>query len=203
MIRKAIRLTLEAPENEAYRHLADELLSIYRDAKKLSADGRYAEAGRKAKVAELDDRVLETCGGGWTGTSVGIQGHQGDYHRLCNELIRLMIDGELFVFVIDSQVAGTNSASERQLRSSALARRTGRTNKTPSGARRQSIISSVIESIGKQLPKFNLASVIDEVRRWTAVGQSCFEEKLASLRTAQPRIAKKGILDKLIINADN
>lgn len=203
LIRKAIKLTLEDPSNEDYRALADELLSIYRDAKKLSLDKRYSEEGRKAKAAELDDRVLEACGPGWTGESVGIKGPVGDYHRLCNELMGLMVERELFVFVMDPDVAGTNNASERQLRSSALARRTGRTSKTRRGGKRQSILVSVIESIGKQLKDFNLASVIDEVKRWTAVGQSCFEKKLNSLRKAQPLPSKKGILDKLILKADN
>lgn len=202
LIRKAIKLTLEDPSNEAYRSLADELLSIYRDAKKLSLDRRFGEKGRKAKVAELDDRVLEACSVGWTGEPVGIEGPAGDYHRLCNELMGLMVDRELFLFVMDLNVTGTNNASERQLRSSAMARRTGRTSKTPRGSKRQSILESVIESIGKQLKDFNLASVIDEVKRWTAVGQSCFEEKLNSLEKLQRKSSKKGILDKLILNAD-
>ena len=201
LIRKAIKLTLEDPSSEVYRSLADELLLIYRDAKKLSLDRRYSEAGRQLKVAELDDRVLEACcRGGWTRQSVGIEGPVGDYHRLCNELMGLMIDCELFVFVMDLNVAGTNNASERLLRSSAMARRTGRTSKTTWGGKRQSIISSVIESVGKQLKDFNLASVIDEVKRWTTVGQSCFEEQLKLLKAAQP---KKGILDRLILNPDN
>jgi len=203
LIRKAIKLTLEDPASKAYRALTDELLSIYRDAKKLSSDGRYREEGRKAKVAELDDRVLEACAGGWTAESVGLEGPVGDYHRLCNELMKLMLDQELFVFVVEPEVSGTNNASERQLRGSAMSRRTGRTSKTPSGARRQSILSSVLESIGKQLKVFNLAGVIDEVRRWTAVGQSCFEEQLNSLpdRPSNEH-SRKGILEKLILKPD-
>ncbi len=40
LIRKAIKLTLQDPTNASYRALADELLSIYRDAKKLTQDKR-------------------------------------------------------------------------------------------------------------------------------------------------------------------
>ena len=106
--------------------------------------------------------------------------------------MRLIIDRELFVFVMDANATGTNNASERQLRSSAIARRTGRTSKTPAGAQRQSIFGSVIESIGKHVKNFNLASVIDEVKRWTVIGQSCFEEKLNSLPASQRKSCKKG-----------
>ena len=38
LLRKAIKLTLEDPENSEYRQLDDRLLLIYRDAKKAAAD---------------------------------------------------------------------------------------------------------------------------------------------------------------------
>ena len=200
LIRKAIKLTLEDPTNQLYRQLVDDLLLIYRDAKKTVADGRLSDAGRSRRVESFENRVVDACASGWTNESVGGEGNQDDYHRLCNEIMKLMIDRELFVFV-EQGVAGTNNASERQLRGDALARKTGRTSKTPSGARRQSIISSVLQSIGKQLETFQLRSVIDEVMRWTAVGQSCFEAMLdaapAEISTQAP-----GILDRIIINAD-
>ena len=62
----------------------------------------------------------------------------------------------LFTFVSNPAVAPTNNEAERTLRDPALARRVGRTNKTPRGARRQTIIKSVLESIRTQLPKFTL-----------------------------------------------
>ncbi len=98
-------------------------------------------------------------------------------------------------------MAGTNNASERQLRGDAIARKTGRTSKTPRGARRQSIISSVLQTIGKQLSEFRLRGVIDEIKRWTAVGQSCFESMHAELATDK-NLTKEGILERLIIDAD-
>jgi len=58
-----------------------------------------------------------------------------------------------------------NNASERELRVDATARRTGHTSKTPSGAKRRSIISSVLRSIGKQIPGFTLEQVIAEVKQ--------------------------------------
>jgi hypothetical protein len=202
LIRKAIKLTLEDPDNKSYRQLADDLLLIYRDAKKLAADGRFSDAGRKQRIKDLEDRVADACLPGWTNEKVGGEGHENDYLRLCNEVMRLMIEQELFVFVVRDHVEGTNNASERQLRSDAMARKTGRTSKTPNGARRQSIISSVLQSIGKQLKEFRLQGVIDEIKRWTAVGQSCFEEMRQELEPdkASP---KEGILNKVISSQEH
>ena len=82
----------------------------------------------------------------------------------------------------DSQpVAGTNNEAERTLRDPAEARKTGRTNKTLVGARRQTIIVSVLESLRLYLPTFTLASVIAEIQRWSTTGRSCFEELLEKL----------------------
>jgi hypothetical protein len=138
LIRKAIKLTLQDPENEHYRKLADNLLLIYRDAKKAAVDGRLGDDGRERRVTELYDRVVDACGLGWTNETVGGESVRDDYHRLCNEIMKLMIDRELFVFVELPGVVGTNNSSERQLRGDALARKTGRTSKTPRGAQRQS-----------------------------------------------------------------
>ena len=114
-----------------------------------------------------------------------------------------MVEQELFVFVVEPEVSGTNNASERQLRSAALDRRTGRTSKTPSGVKRQSVLSSVFQSIGKQLKQFNLAGVTDEVKRWTAVGQSCFEGQLNALPDQKNKTrSTKRVLDQLSLNAD-
>ncbi len=201
LIRKAIKLTLQDTENQHYRRMADELLAIYRDAKKLAADQRFSDAGRQQRVTEMDDRVVDACLPGWTNENVGGKEHEDDYLRLCNEVMKLMINQELFVFVLRDEVAGTNNASERQLRGDAIARKTGRTSKTPRGARRQSIISSVLQSIGKQLGEFRLQGVIDEIKRWTVVGQSCFEA-MCSEFVHDKKLDPEGILDRIIINAD-
>jgi transposase len=58
LLRKAIKLTLECPDDADYRHLADELLEIYRAACRVQRDGRLSPAGRARKVEDLKDRVL-------------------------------------------------------------------------------------------------------------------------------------------------
>ena len=112
------------------------------------------------------------------------EGPQDDYRLLCNELMRLMLAQQLFTFVTAAPVekpngemmavSGTNNESERTLRSPAQARDTGRTNKTPTGARRQTVIVSVLQSLRQYLSTFTLSSVIKEVAQWLKAGRSCF-----------------------------
>lgn len=198
LIRKAIKLTLTSPDEPRFRELADELLAIYREAKRISVDGRYRAETKKSKVADLDDRVLDLCSARWCDEDTDCEGDADDYRKLCNELMRLMLSEELFVFVYRDGVDGNNNASERELRDDALARKTGRTSKTPSGAKRRSVISSVLRSIGKQVSHFTLEQVISEVKQWMIRGKSCFQEQAAKATCK----LESGILDRLILQAD-
>ena len=207
LIRKAIKLTLQSRENEVYRTFADGLLEIYRKAKKAASDGRLGDQGRKKRVEDLKEAVYRLCRDRWLDDSTDGDTTEEDYRRLCNEIINLHINDELFTFVLNDGVDGNNNAAERQLRGDALARETDRTNKTPNGAKRQSIISSVIQSIGKQLETFTLEAVIAEVQRWEQCGRSCFEELINKLGLNSPsRKARsdpnKSLLDQLILEAD-
>ena len=133
------------------------------------------------------------------------EGPENDYRLLVNEVMRLMLDKQLFTFVTaepatqpngaSQPVAGTNNEAERTLRNPAEARKTGRTNKTPVGARRQTIIVSVLESLRLYLPTFTLASVIAEIDRWWQAGQSCFTKLLRKLKLKAPA---QSILDELL-----
>ncbi|HTT83819.1 MAG TPA: hypothetical protein VMF67_10090 [Rhizomicrobium sp.] len=132
-------------------------------------------------------------------------GPENDYRLLVNEVMRLMLDRELFTLVmaepaaqpngVSQPVAGTNNEAERTLRGAAEARKTGRTSKTLVGARRQTIIVSVVESPRLYLPQFTLASVIEEINRWWQVGQSCFTKLLKQMKP-QPRA--ESILDNVM-----
>jgi len=140
----------------------------------------------------------------WAAERPPSEGPANDYRLLCNELMRLMLARELFTFVTAPAVetprgevvpvSGTNNEAERALRSSAEARKTGRTSKTLRGARRRTVVLSVLESLRVFLPNFTLCSVIDEILRWTKTGQSCFAESLNTLRLA-PR--SPSLLDRL------
>lgn len=204
LLRKAIKLTLQAPENPVYREFADSLLAVYRRAKRLKTDRRYSAAGREQAVAKLDDELLSLCAGRWFDESRDMEGVAGDYRRLVAEIMRLMLARELFVFVTTDGVAGNNNASERELRDDAQRRRTGRTNKTPRGAKRQTIITSVLRSLGRRLKPFRLSTVIAEIVRWCERGRSCFHEEAKSAGLVGPPRdpTVPPLVDRLILNAD-
>jgi transposase len=205
LLRKAIKLTLLEPANEEYRRLTDRLLEIYRTAGRVQRDRRLSAAGRAQKVADLDDEILELCLPMWGAQLPPLEGPADDYRLLCNELMRLMLAQQLFTFVTAppvvtpagaiTPVAGTNNESERTLRSAAEARKTGRTNKTIPGARRQTIIVSVMESLRCYLPTFTLATVIHEIERWLVMGQSCFATWLARIELTRPAAS---LLDRVL-----
>ena len=205
LLRKAIKLTLLEPTNAEYRDFTDRLLEIYRAACRVQADGRLSDAGRARKATALDDEIFDLCGATWLAELPKSEGPADDYRLLCNELVRLMIARQLFTFVTaapvttpsgeTTPVAGTNNEAERTLRGPALARKTGRTNKTSRGARRQTIVVSVLESLRQHLSQFTLSSVIREVLAWSDAGQSCFARLLAQLRLTTPA---PSILDRLL-----
>ncbi len=205
LLRKAIKLTLQCPDNAEYRGLADGLLDLYRRACRVQCDGRLSDAGRARKVRVLEDEILELCGPVWFAELPPLEGPEDDYRLLCNEVMRLMLAEQLFTFVTAAavetpcgetrSVPGTNNEAERSLRNPAMARRTGRTNKTPRGARRQTVLSSVLESLRQYLASFTLSSVVEEVARWATNGRSCFAELLEKLNLSSP---DKSILDILL-----
>jgi len=169
-------------------------------------DGRLSAAGRTKKVAELDDALLELCAPVWVLALPPLEeSPENNYRLLVNEVMRLMLDNQLFTFVTASPapqpnqqskpVSGTNNEAERTLRGSAEARKTGRTNKTAVGTRRRTIIVSVLESLRLYLPTFTLASIIAEIDHWRQAGQSCFTQLLKKMKLA---CTAESILDKVM-----
>ena len=209
LLRKAIKLTLQCPGNSEYRHLADELLDVYRTAVRVQHDGRLSDAGRARKVDalenRLENRIVELCGPTWFAELPPEEGPEDAYRLLCNELIRLLREAQLFTFVTapaietplgeTKPVPGTNNTAEQGLRNPAMARATGRTDKAVAGTRRRTVVTSVLESLRQYLPSFSLAMVVAEVTRWTVCGRSCFEDLLRKLNLRYP---DKSILDTLL-----
>jgi transposase len=205
LLRKAIKLTLQDRENEAYRAFTDRLLEIYREACRVQRDQRLSDAGRAQKVKILDDEILDLCGAMWTADLPPLEGHEKDYFLLVHEVMRLMLNQQLFTFVTAKPVElpdgttkpvdGTNNEAERTLRGAAQARVTGRTNKTINGARRQTILTSVLESLRLYLKTFTLASVLNELKRWWETGQSCFAKLLKKIKLTLP---DKPVIDRIL-----
>ena len=108
--------------------------------------------------------------------------HERDFANLIDELLRLLLDGELFTFVLVPGVDGTNNIAERIIRGSVQDRKAGRTNKTASGAQRRSVIVSVLESLRVNLETFNLTTVLQEVGRWMKEGISLFARQWEAMQ---------------------
>lgn len=204
LLRKAIKLTLQDPNNLEYRRFTDRLLAIYRAACRVQHDGRLSDAGRARKIVALDDELFDLCAPLWFADLPPLDGPDNDYRRLVNEVMRLALAQELFTFVTakpveqpngaTQPVGATNNDAERILRPPAEARKTGRTNKTVVGARRQTIVTSVLESLRLYLPTFTLASVLAEIHRWIENGRSCFTELLEKLKLPVP---EQSVLDQV------
>ena len=205
LLRKAIKLTLQDPDNAEYRAFTDRLLEIYREACRVQLDKRLSDEGRGRKVSALEDELLDLCWPMWVAELPPLEGLANDYRLLINEVVRLLLGDQLFTFVTaqpttqpngtTKPVDGTNNEAERTLRGAAQARLTGRTNKTLQGARRQTILTSVLESLRLYLPTFTLSSVLDELKRWWETGRSCFAELLEKLGHTP---LKKSIVDQLL-----
>ena len=211
LLRKAIKLTLMDPTNAEYRQFLDRLLEIYHAACRVRRDGRLGVEGRQKKVTALENEVFDLCIAMWAAELPPSQGLENDYRLLCNELMRLMLADQLFTFVTAEPVPqpnggmmavpGTNNESERTLRSPAEARNTRRTSKTPRGARRRTVITSVLESLRNHLATFTLSSVIEEVRRWYEGGRSCFArlaEELGLTIADSPSGGRSSVLDRVL-----
>ena len=69
------------------------------------------------------------------------------------------------------------------------------------GARRQTVIVSVLESLRQHLSSFTLSSVIEEIRRWSETGRSCFArwaEKLGLTGHGLPDDGRPSLLNRVI-----
>jgi hypothetical protein len=205
LLRKAIKLTLQDPNNAAYRTFTDRLLEIYREACRVQRDGRLSDAGRARKVLALDDEILDLCVANGFPDQPPSNGLEKDYRLLVDEVLRLLLRQELLTFVTAKPteqpngttklVDGTNNEAERTLRGAAQARLTGRTSKTIDGARRQTILTSVLQSLRLYLPTFTLSSVLAELKRWWATGRSCFAELVEKLELTPP---EQSVIDQII-----
>jgi hypothetical protein len=192
LLRKAIKLTLLDPGNADYRTFTDRLLAIYRAACRRPGDGLLGEAGRARKVVGFEDEIYSLCEPWWLAVGPPLAGLAHDFELLINEVMRLMLAQQLFTFVTaqaveqpngqTQPVASTNNEAERTLRGVAQARGTGRTSKTLRGARRQTIMTGVLESLRVYLAEYTIGSVLAEIKRWSAAGRSCFVELLGELR---------------------
>ena len=200
LLRKAIKLALQNPDVTEYAEFMDQLCGIYHDAKQLRDNVAASVVGeslneaseRKAVVAKLQARIQLLCGrrGEEIITSKAaakseppIEPTPSDVEIFIH-LQRELADNVdcLFVFVEHPEVEPTNNRSERNSRREAEIRKGARTSKTDRGAKRRSIIVTVLASLRTRISKLTLSNVLAEVVRWVDTGKSLFELELEAIR---------------------
>lgn len=182
LIRKAIKLALQHPDEKQYARFLDELFSIYQEAVRYQKDGRLS-IGRAQKALDLQEKIRSLCTRhGETIDENTMADHEATFIHLQNELVDNVAC--LFVFVEHPQVEPTNNRSERNVRCEAEIRKGGRTSKSKGGAKRRSIIMTVLMSLRTRFTKFTLNTLLTEVKQWTEQGVSIFERELAELKMA-------------------
>jgi len=182
LIRKAIKLALQNPDDKQYAKFLDELCDIYQEAVRCRKDRRLS-VGRAEKACELQEMIRSLCTRqGETIVKDVTDDHEATFIRLQNELVDNLAC--LFVFVEHPEVEPTNNRSEHNVRREAEIRKGGRTSKTPNGAKRRSVIMTVLASLRTRFEKFTLENLISEVQRWFKQGRSIFESELAELQKA-------------------
>jgi hypothetical protein len=182
LLRKAIKLTLLQPDRVRYRTFLDGLLAVYREAGRVAADQRLGDKGRQRRIDHLELKLCDLCGNRVADATPPADAAEREFLNLAYEIVRLMGDNELFTFVRVPQVPGTNNELERTLRNPARNRLTDQTSRSVRGARRRTILTSVLESLRTRLPVFDLRSIVTEVSTWLQSGRSCFARSVKTLK---------------------
>lgn len=187
-LRKSLELTLRNPENKEYRRFSAALFNVYYDAVRLSKDKRLT-VGREAKAEMLERRLRRLCrrhGETIVTEKLAAESRKRDPQSLISvtsdseaTMIRLQNQlyeksSNMFVFVRNPEVEPTNNRSERQARPEALARKASRTSKTDSGAKRRSIIMTVLASLDRRLKRFTLSEIVATVQESLHSGIALF-----------------------------
>ena len=149
LIREAIRPTLLFPENDEYQAFLDGLLAVFYRAKQVAADSGFSGAGRTAEISELENQLAAVCMVRCEERmNEPLNEDDHEFYNLVHEVVRLMADEELFTFVTHAEVDATNNEAERSLRGS----EDRSNNQTARGARRQTVLVSVFESLCRSSP---------------------------------------------------
>jgi transposase len=194
LIRKAIKLALMNPDEPEYAAFLDQLCSIYDDAKQLRENHRTnvtPDEQREEVVQQLQTRVEALCtrhdeevikpdDSDRPSTS----SHAETFILLQRELVGNL--DRVFVFVEQPEVEPTNNRSERNVSREAEIRKGARTSKTDAGAKRRSVIVTVLASLQTRIENFTLSRMLAEIAGWLSTGSSIFEQELQTIQANLP-----------------
>jgi len=198
LIRKAIKLALQNPNEPQYAEFLDGLCSIYDDAKQLRDDALTdaEDASRIAVVTQLQNRITSLCNRREETIITAKTAAKfkpaieptADHAATLILLQRELADNVdcLFVFVEYPEVEPTNNRSERNVRREAEIRKGARTSKTAQGAKRRGTIVTVLASLQTRISNFTLSNVLAEIDRWLESGSSLFQQELQALHLSLP-----------------
>jgi hypothetical protein len=179
-LRKAIKLMLMYPEKKQYHDFFKELYKIFVEAKEI----KEKSDKKTEEVKKLEERIKRLCIENERKLLKDTLKDEREFVNLQKNLTRNIKD--LFTFVIIKEVEPTNNNAEQGVRHVARARNNYQTSKTKKGAKRHSIIASVLFSLKQNLTEFNLATVTKEAIRWRTEGKSLFEQQLQQTIAASP-----------------
>jgi transposase len=183
VLRDAIKLTLLHPDNKEYQRFFERLHTIFRAAKQLK-QANLTNQQRNRKIAGLQRRVSHACPRYLERLSKDTPDDVRKFVNLQKRLIRYQ--ASLFTFMLHPDVEPTNNRAEQGLRKTARARNNYQTSKTDKGARRRSVITTVMTSLQQNLPAFSLDTMVEEVTNWRVAGTSLFDQQLATVRGSPP-----------------
>ena len=203
LIRKAIKLALQNPNEPQYAEFLDGLCSIYDDAKQLRDDALVQDtladaedASRKAVVTQLQNLITSLCNrrdetiitAKTAAKSEPAIEPTAEHVATFILLQRELADNVdcLFVFVEHPEVEPTNNRSERNVRREAEIRKGARTSKTARGAKRRGTIVTVLASLQTRISNFTLSNVLAEIDRWLESGSSLFQQELQAIHLPLP-----------------
>ncbi len=195
LIRKAIKLALQHPDEPEYMEFLDQLCLLYHDAKSCqNVDANQTAIDQTIK--QLQERITSLCSRR-DEKIITIKfaekqkpaieptvDHLATFINLQRELTKNL--EKLFVFVEHADVEPTNNLSERNVRREAEIRKASRCSKSDNGAKRRGVIVTVLATLRARIPHFTLKNVLLEIASWKRNGSSRFHEELLALQSNRP-----------------
>lgn len=182
-LRKIIKLKLLYPQKREYAVFFESLFALFRDAREIKKDETLTPEQKTMKVKVFTERIRTLCAEAEVRMDKNTIPDRKDYINLQKNLIRNIDD--LFTFVLHEGVEPTNNRAEQGFRFTARARNNYQTSKTEKGAKRRTVIASVLASLRQNLPDFSLKTITEESVRWLREGKSLFEIQMERLRQPQ------------------
>lgn len=176
LLRTMIRLMLQHPDKKEYKTFFDQLHAIFVAGKKAQKNECLSMSQRQRKAVMLQGKLRTLCARHEEKIPADACDDLRDFLNLQKRMIKYL--DSLFTFVLHSDVEPTNNRAEQGFRKTAKARNNYQTSKTERGARRRSVLASVLTTLQQNLPEFSLETVVAEVRLWRISGQSLFDRQL-------------------------